>query len=283
MVPPAPIQDVEMAGVDEDDDDSEIVEEATVEAPGGKRTRTTRKFTLWNFVSRIDATNSFCKCGCLDNDGIERKKYFTGSTGNIKRHVAKLHPTLLTMFEDIKTHRGNITQLLEKIEELDGNAIGKAAKKRRNSDRFWTKALDIGPAVVADLRLLMWSIANGISRNSLNDILFDAYLKSIGAQAATNRHTLQEQHLPILDQLVRDSHISDLKDIMSAAISSDGWRDKHRRDFINVVIAFIKCHETKKLWLIKVVEPDLIFLPTSATADTIAYLINNVLNEVVLF
>jgi hypothetical protein len=279
---PVGVVDGDRVGVVEDED-IEIAIDVEEADDNGKKTRRSRKFTFWNFVERIDASTSFCKCGCLDLDGVDRKTYGTPTTGAIKRHVEKVHPALFTMLTNAKNNRGNIMNLLEKIEELDGNAVAKVKKQRRNSDRFWIKSIELKPAVISDLRLLMWSISSGISRNAVNDPLFDAYIRSLGAQVAPNRHTLQDQHLPVLDDLVRTSWVKETKDILSSALSSDGWRDRHRRDWINIVIAFIILSLDGKSWVIRVIEPDLIFLPSSATSDTIAYLINDSVDRIVHF
>lgn len=267
--------------LDEEDDEEGVQLEVEAVDGTGKRTRVTRKFTLWNFVVRDGASHSLCKCGCLDDVGLGRKRYSTPSSGLVKRHLAACHPHLLLEYSNLKANRGNLNQLLETIERLDGEALQQAAKKRRRSDSFWAKALKLEASVASDLRLLIWAISNGISRNSLNDPLFDTYLKSLGAQASPNRHALQESCLPILDRFVTDSFSSELNGIASVALSSDGWRDRTRRDWVNIILAFIVDSVTEKKWNIRVIEPDLILIPGSATANTIALLINESLERIV--
>jgi hypothetical protein len=272
---------VEAAVADEVADEI-VIEEEQVDN-NGKRSRTTRKFTFWNFVDKIDASNSYCKCGCMDDDGISRKKYSAPTTGHVSRHVEKIHPELFTLFNNVKNTRGNFNELIERIDRLNDGALQKATKRRRLSDKFFSKSLKLQPAVTSDLRLLLWAIGNGVSRNAINDVLFDQYLRSLGTQPATNRHTLQNQYLPVLDDLVRAGFKDELKSLHSVAIASDGWRDRTRRDWINIVLAFIVDSEQgPKKWNIRNIEPDLVFLPSSATGDTIAYLINNVLDSIVL-
>jgi hypothetical protein len=284
-VPPVPGHTVALPAavqIDEGIEDEDIVEEVDEVDGNGKRSRKTRKFTFWNFVEKIDATNSYCKCGCLDSDGLSRKKYSTPFSGAIKRHVEKIHPQLYSLFLNCKQNRGNINELTESIAKLDGESVAKAAKRRRRSDSFFSKAVGLEMAVTSDLRLLLWAVTNGISRNALNDPLFDAYLKSLGSQLASNRHTLQDQYLPALDDLVVDTMSSELKEVKCIALSSDGWRDRARRDWINIVLSWISTSRLNlKKWEIFSVEPDLIYLPSSATADTIAYLINDSLESVV--
>lgn len=262
-------------------DDEVIVEEDVVEG-NGKRTRKTRKFTLWNFVDRIDASYAYCKCGCLDTDGVERKKYFAANTGCVKRHVEKVHPQLYSLFSNCQNNLGNYNELIDTIARLDGEAVQKAGKRRRQSDQFFTKGLKLDKAVTNELRLVLWAVVNGISRNALNDPLFDSYLRGLGCQAAPNRHTLQEQHLPVLDQMVTETMREQLQKVQCVSLSSDGWRDRARRDWINIVVTWCEASQSNpKKWEIYSIEPELIFLPSSATADSIAFLINSALDTVV--
>ncbi len=269
-------------------DEVELVEEEgdEVEAADGKRTRGTRKFTFWNFVDKIPGgSDVFCKCDCLDknNGGVLRVRYAAPNTGAIKRHVEKHHPALFAKFEACKERKGNLNELFEEIDRLDGVATEKATKRRRKSDSFWSKATNLEKEVTSNLRLLAWAISCGVSRNALNDILFDSYHKSLGAPPPSNRHLLQDSYLPAFDELVRASIIESLKKASSVSLSSDGWRDRSRRDWINIVVQWIgDSSNTPKKWDILVVEPDLIFLPSSATSDTIAYLIDDSLESFVL-
>jgi hypothetical protein len=277
----APVPEVENAGVEEEGGEAAVVEVDVVGA-NGKRTRETRKFTLWNFVDRIDANFAYCKCGCLENDGASRKKFSAPNTGLVRRHVEKLHPRLYSLFSNCQNNLGNYNELITAIAALDGAAVEKVAKRRRHSDQFFIKSSKLDRAAATDLRLVLWAVANGISRNALNDTLFDSYLKSLGCDIPPNRQTLQERHLPVLDDLVTSSMIDQLKSVLSVSTSSDGWRDRARRDWINVVVTWCDVSATDpKKWEIYSIEPDLIFLPSSATADTIAYLINNALDSVV--
>jgi hypothetical protein len=262
----------------------ELDDEEVEVGAGPKRARITRKFTFWNFVDKIPgSTDSFCKCGCLDDGGVLRLRYATPNTGAVRRHVEKHHKSLFTKFEACIAKRGNLNELLEDIERLNGEATEKATKRRRKSDSFWARSTKLEKDVASNLRLLAWSISCGVSRNALNDILFDAYHKSLGCQPPSNRHLIQDSYLPAFDELVRASMVEDLKNVPCVSLSSDGWRDKARRDWINVVVQWIgDSKKFPKKWDIKVVEPDLIFLPSSATADTIAYLINGSLELFVL-
>ncbi len=155
---------------------------------------------------------------------------------------------------------------------------------REKNTQFWNKAVGLDNQTSSELRLLMWAVSCGISRNALNDPIFDSYLKSLGKTPAPNRHALQAQALPVLDSLVGESWQNDLKGALCVSVSSDGWRDQRRRNWINAIIQW--CEASKRdpnnEWSIFVVEPDIIPLSTSATAETLAYLLGSVLEKFVL-
>jgi hypothetical protein len=177
----------------------------------------------------------------------------------------------------------NVNGLKEHIDARYADSLAYTNKKRKKQGKLEFKAVKLDKAVVSELRLMLWAVSNGISRNSLNDPLFDDFMKSLGTHLAPNRHTLQDEHLFVLDQLVLESIREKLKGVPCVSISSDGWRDNSRRDWINVVITWCGESPEKKTWKIFCVEPDLIFLPTSATAEAIAYLINQSVDSIVLF
>lgn len=283
----APAPRAPLRGDDEEDDDVELGVEGDgeeVALPAGKRKRTTRKVSYWTFVDKINGSDdAYCKCGCLNADGVLRLVYSAPSTGAVKRHLEKHHQQLSSRFLACKNRNGNLNELVELMEKANAEALEKAQKRRRRSDSFWAKSVHLEREVASNLRLLTWAVSCGVSRYALNDILFDAYHKSMGCEPPKNRHLLQDSYLPVLDELLRERMVSDLKEVASVSLSSDGWRDNARRDWINVVIYWIVESPTMKRWLIKCMEPDLIFLPSSATADTIAYLINGSLDPVVLF
>ncbi len=283
---PARVAAAPVEEVGNDEDEFELESDDEVAPEFGKRRREARKFTFWNFVEKIDVSSGYCVLGCLDPDCATRKVYATPNTGAISRHVEKVHPDIFQLYQKCKNKEGNINDLAEKISKLNETAIGKLAKRRRLSDSFFAKSIKLEKDVASDLRLLFWAISNSISRNSLNDPLFDAWMKSLGVEQARNRHTMQNQHLVVVDELVRENMVDSLKQIPCVSISSDGWRDRARRDWVNLVVEFIREKEQSpklpKLWEIVTIEPDLILLPSSATADTLAYLINDALDSIVL-
>lgn len=262
-----------------ENDELVIIEE--VVDNNGVKTRKSRNFSYWNFVERIDTTNAYCCCGCVETNGMIRKKYSFPHTGHVRKHIEKVHKDFYDLFQKIKNNQANLNELIEKIASANSKALNSTEKRRRLSGSFMTKASKLDQNVTGNLRLTMWAVASGISRNALNDPLFDAYLSSIGVIAAPNRHAIQDTYLPELDNLVMESIHADLADVKCVSLSSDGWRDLARRDWINVVITFIKS-DPKLPWKIVNIEPDLIFLPTSATGDTIAYLINGTLENIVI-
>jgi hypothetical protein len=274
VTPPAPVGG---------NSDIEEGEEEGQRAVGQKEKRVTKKFTLWNFVDRIDGSYAYCKCGCLENDGSSRKKYYVNNSGNITPHLEKYHPNIYSLYSNCLNNVGNYNELIDSINALDFEAQRKTKKRKKDIDLFFEKAGKMDKAITNELRLMLWAITNGISRNALNDPLFDSYLLGVGSSIAPNRHTMHDRHLPILDNLITDDMIEQLKNVQSVSLSSDGWRDRARRDWINVVVTWCDASlENSKRWSIFNVEPDLIFLPTSATSESIAYLINSALDNVVL-
>jgi hypothetical protein len=181
-----------------------------------------------------------------------------------------------------QNNRGDFNEMLDAIQKMNDKAIARAKVMRDKNTNFWNKAVGLDNQTSSEIRLLMWAVSCGISRNALNDPLFDSYLKSLGKSPAANRHTLQSQALPVLDSLVGTSWQNDLKGVLCVSISSDGWRDQLRRNWINLVVQW--CESAKSdpsKWAIYVVEPDLIPLSTSATAEALAYLLSGVLEKFV--
>ena len=126
----------------------------------------------------------------------------------------------------------------------------------------------------ASLLLMMWCSVNGIPRLATNCPLFDAYHKQLGASPPQNRHSLQSQYLPMLDELVVNDMKSRLAKVPAVNLSSDGWRSFNRQDFIDVGIYWIDDDpDAHARWRINVLHPDLIPLPSSATSEAIQTLV----------
>src|SRR6185295_4458384 len=104
----------------------------------------------------------------------------------------------------------------------------------------------------------------------LNDPLFDAYLRELGAEAAPNRHSLQAEYLPQLDELVVSEYSSQLKKTICVSLSADGWRDRIRRNWISLGFYFMV--DDDGVWRIEVIHPDLIPISISSTSEAISEL-----------
>jgi hypothetical protein len=124
--------------------------------------------------------------------------------------------------------------------------------------------------------------ANGISRAAINDPLFDAFLRTLGAPVTSNRHFIQDRYIPMLDDFVVADIKSRLSLVPCVSISSDGWRDRRRRDFINVVLSWCD-NISNSHWGIQVVEPDLIQVPSDTSAVSLESLLNDSLEFIVLY
>lgn len=258
----------------------EVEAEVEVDVVESNGKRTTRKITQWIFAERHeDGKHVYCKLGCLSDDGLSKKAYVAHTTSHVIRHCATHHKDLQDAFVRCCNTKAGINELLDSVNATDLDTSEKLRKRRKKSDSIWGKAVKMPNAVASDLHLLLWAVKNGISRNALNDKLFDSYVRSLGAITPANRHDLQAQHLPLLDELVRDTMVAALKDVQCISLSSDGWKDRARRDWINLVIVWIS--ETPGLWQINCIEPDLIHVPVSATSATISYLIDESLSHIV--
>lgn len=129
--------------------------------------------------------------------------------------------------------------------------------------------------------LLCWSIANGISRNSLNDAIFDYFLRLAGTSASPNRHDMQALYLPQLDLFVKREILQRLKTVRSVAVSSDGWRDSVRRNWLDLGIAWVSEVDGGTRWQIDVVDADLINLPSEISGDIIETVVRESIDEFV--
>ena len=178
--------------------------------------------TKWIFVEKIDGNNVYCKCGCLSSDGTSRLKYAASTSGHADRHAKTNHGALYAEFLRCQNNQGNFNSLIETISELNDAALEKIRKKRRVSDHFFAKSIKLEAKTASDLRLVIWEIANGISRNAANDSLFDSYIRSLGANVVPNRHEQQEKFVPFLDSYV----VKEMKQIVvgvpAVSLSSDG-------------------------------------------------------------
>jgi hypothetical protein len=198
--------------------------------------------------------------------------FSTPNTGIVSRHVEIKHPEISKQFSDCKNSEDNWNRLDQKVMKLEAEVLERIQKRRRLSEKMFSKMNDgLGNEVRGNLLLLMWASANGIPRLSLNCPLFDAYLKSLGATVPSSRHSLQDQYLPALDVLVVADMSDRLKKASCVSLSADGWRDRVRRDWIDIGVYWIE--DGPSSWRICVLHPDLIPITTSTTSEAIHSLI----------
>lgn len=277
---PVPMVDAEEGHV-EDDEEEEVSDGPP--APGA--TRQTRKHTLWIFVDRGEGTQVTCRCGCESKDGSGRLLYSGPNTGAVRQHMAAKHWNLLDEFQQCKNANGNWDRLLETIKSLNDGVVEKISKRRRRSDSFYSNAIskNLEKSTVAELKLLNWAVANRIPRIALDDVLFDSYQREVGVSPAPNRHTLQNTHLVELDNLVVKEYIDELASAKCVSLSADGYRDRARRDWINVTVYLCAPSNSpgSRKWVIRILKPDIIYLPESATAENISLYISEVIDDFV--
>lgn len=224
-----------------------------------------------------------CRVGCQNKDGYGHLSYSAATTGTVSRHLRTFHLPLLDRFKRCKAGLSNWNELEEQIASLDNEVVEKARKARRKSDSFWKKADSSATGAdreaVGQLLLMFWAVSNCISRVALNDPILDLYHKHIGASPPSNRHALQDEYLPVCDELVVRDYHQRLKKAAAVCLMADGWRDLVRRDWIDAGVQWteeIYDRVSEKIkWVISVVHLDLIFVPGSATSEAIHDLIAN--------
>lgn len=232
-----------------------------------------------------------CRLGCKNKEGTGQLSYSCLSTGTITRHLRTFHTAFFDRFHRCKAGRSNWNELEELIASHDTDVMEKVTKARRKSDSFWKKVDGSGvgadPRATSQVVLMLWAVANGISRVALNDTIFDVYHKLIGASPPDNRHTLQDEHLPVCDELVMRDCMQRLKKTAAVCLMADGWRDLVRRDWIDAGVQWTEEIYDRVLervkWLISVAHLDLIFVPGSATTEAINDLIANSVDDFVRF
>lgn len=251
-------------------------EEGPEDAPPPQN-RQARRHTLWMFVrdpaeaaqAGVSIVDPYvlCRVGC-------KNKAVAG------RHLRSFHGSLLESFNRCKNGLSNWNELEETIANFETDVLEKVKKARRLSDSFWKKVDRSVPGAmdrdaVAQLLLLLWAVSNGIPRFALNDPILDAYHRHVGASPPSNRHTLQAEYLPILDNLVIRGYVQRLKGVASVSLLADGWRDLVRRDWLDAGVQWVEetVKDSQTTWSLQVVHLDLIFVPTSATSAAIHDLI----------
>lgn len=276
-----------------EDDDGEQGQEAPAEASDPeRRTRKTRKRTYWTFVERpheaaaagitLKEKDVICKLGCLSRDGSTRLVFSGPNTGAVGRHVQFVHPQVYQQFLACKASKDNWNRLDARVAELDSQAMERIEKRRRHGEKLFSKLSDgLEMEQRSTLLLLMWSVANGVSRSALNCPLFDAYLRQQGAQLAPNRLLIQDAYLPKLDCLAQAATKTALEKADCVCLTADGWRDRQRRDWIDSSICWIPKELKDDKWHIKVAHPDLIPITASATAEAIRFVVNETIEDFV--
>ena len=104
--------------------------------------------------------------------------------------------------------------------------------------------------------------------------------RCIGANVPPNRHDLQASYLLQLDRLVVLEIRRQLSTVNSVSVLSDGWRDRVRRNWLDLGIAWVSdLHPTR--WVIETVDADLIPIVGASTGNTIETLVRESVEEFV--
>jgi hypothetical protein len=257
-----------VAAVDVDPADDVAVAGEDAERPEKKR-RVTRKITPRIFADvSPDGKRATCLLGCLTPENSALYSYSATSSSTILRHCQSKHPTSFKKYGQAQNNEYNIATLKEEVQAAMEKAQAEILKRQQHVDKFFRKLdKNLSKKVRADLKALLWAIANGISRNALNCALFDSFLAELGVNPVANRHDLQADYLPQLNVLVLEHVKARLKMVRSVCASSDGWRDLLSRNWIDLALAWIEAVDGK--WVLEVVDIDLIFLPGQINGDVI--------------
>lgn len=202
------------------------------------------------------------------------------STNHVERHLEAKHPTMSSNFQKAKNNLYSLEQLEKDIAAAEDKVLQRIEKNKANTDKFF-RFVDRGleHKLQCDLEILLWAIANGVSRSSLNCPIFDLYLRHAGATPVANRHDLGQIHLFQLDALVKKEIRRQLLPLNSVCLFSDGWSDRLRRFWIDLGLAFMVSGPGG--WLIEVIDLDLIPIPGQVTGDVIETCVKESVDEFV--
>lgn len=261
------------------DDDLEVREE---DGPAQKKSRVTRKLTMNIFVDPIPShpkNHAYCKLGCLSADNTTRWEYSAPHTSAIKKHARSKHPDFSQKFAQAKDTEESVKSLLEAVEKANEAALKRLEKINAKKLQFFER-LDNGltKKMRSELCLVAWAIANNIPRVALNCPLFDAYLASVGAESTSNRHDLADLYLDALDNLVLGQYRKIFLTLPSVSISHDGWKDRAKRNWVDLGVAFIEDSEESE-WKIGVLDLDIIPLPGQSDGENLETLLSESLHD----
>jgi len=182
---------------------------------------------------QMDKKRAYCKLGCIEKDQKSLKSIAVSSTDNVKDHVVARHHQMWLDYEKAENNLISISDFKNKINQMHADALARLQKLNANTLKHYRK-IDSGldKRVRDELTAMIWAISNNVSRVALNCPYFDAYLSSIGGFTLPNRHDLSQVYVPELDQYVINNIRKRLSRVKSVSISSDGWKDRRRRNWM---------------------------------------------------
>lgn len=104
---------------------------------------------------------------------------------------------------------------------------------------FYKKSRTQSNDVEADLILTIWATCRGISKDALNDALFDAYLHKKGCNITPHRNDWEEVYLAKLDDFVQEELHAKLAKRASVCLAADGWGYRLRRKYVDITLSFV--------------------------------------------
>jgi hypothetical protein len=224
---------------------------------------------------------AYCRLGCISKDGKTRQSIAVTSTDNIKDHCIAKHDKEWQRFEACCNNKASCDEFLERITVLEQATMDRIAQMNRRTLKFFRKIDDgLDVRVRNELTCLIWSVVNNVPRIALNCPFFDAYVSSIGGTKTTNRHDLQSEYLPILDQYVVKTMQKRMIKARSCSVSSDGWKDRRNRNWIDLAIAWMFERSIDE-WDIEVFDADLVPVTTSSTGNVLETLVRESVDDLV--
>lgn len=199
-----------------------------------------RKITNWMFVEPTDVHGRYlCVLGCTEPDKSGLFNFAVTSTSSIHRHCERKHQDFLQKLALAKNNQYNIDQLEKEVLARKTLAEETLSKHKKHEAKFFRKInKGMTKKVVSNLRVTAWAIVNGISRAALNCVVFDSFLREVGSTPIANRHDLQAEYVPQLDRLVISELQARLKLTRSVSVTSDGWRDRRKCNWIDLGLAW---------------------------------------------
>ena len=179
----------------------------------------------------------------MSSDSTSRWEFAAPNSGAVARHFAPKHPEFYQKYNTAKKTEESINSLIADVEKANDAAFKRLEKLNAKKLQYFRR-LDNGltKKMRPELCLVSLAVANNVPRVALNYPLFDAYHVSIGAEPTSNRHDLAGIHVEALDNLVVAQYKKTLASRESVEMSQDGWKDRAKRNWVDLGQGWLKIH-----------------------------------------